>query len=83
MLAFFGNRNLVYAGFSLISGGGLRMGQVIGGTDARGDHPVGVPCTPQRRSITHSASTSPPHCSNHSGRPTHLLDNVQPIRELI
>ncbi|MBC7856663.1 MAG: DUF1501 domain-containing protein, partial [Pirellulaceae bacterium] len=35
------------AGFALLAGGGLRMGQVIGETDARGERHKGNPYTPQ------------------------------------
>jgi Protein of unknown function (DUF1501) len=81
-----GRGHWVYAGFSLVAGGGLKTGQVIGRTDARGDHPVGVPYTPQNLLATlyHCLGIDPattfPH---HSGRPMHLLDNHVPIRELI
>src|SRR5581483_9513464 len=33
------------SGFCLMAGGGLRMGQVIGATDARGENPKGQPYT--------------------------------------
>ncbi|OAI46687.1 hypothetical protein AYO44_10950 [Planctomycetaceae bacterium SCGC AG-212-F19] len=35
------------AGFALMASGGLRMGQVIGATDARAERPKGMPYTPQ------------------------------------
>jgi hypothetical protein len=35
------------AGFALLAGGGLRIGQVVGATDARGELPRGQPYTPQ------------------------------------
>jgi len=81
-----GRGHWTYAGFSLVSGGGLRMGQVVGRTDPRGDHPVGVPYTPQNllATIYHFLGIDPTTTfPNHSGRPMHLLDNHVPIRELI
>lgn len=81
-----GRGHWTYAGFSLISGGGLKMGQVIGRTDPRGERPVGVPYTPQNllatlyRTLGIDLATTLP---NHSGRPMYLLDDSEPIRELI
>lgn len=80
-----GRGHWTYAGFSLVSGGGLKMGQVVGRTDARGERPVGVPYTPQNllatlyRTLGIDLSTTLP---NHSGRPMYLLDDCEPIREL-
>src|SRR5581483_2516738 len=35
------------ANFVLFAGGGLKVGQVVGATDARGERPTGTPYTPQ------------------------------------
>jgi hypothetical protein len=81
-----GRGHWIHAGFSLVSGGGLKMGQVIGRTDARGDHPAGVPYTPQNLLATlyHCLGIDPATTfPNHSGRPMHLLDDHEPVRELI
>jgi hypothetical protein len=81
-----GRGHWTYAGFSLVSGGGLKMGQVIGRTDARGEHPAGVPYTPQNLLATlyHCLGVDPATTfPNHSGRPMPLLDNHEPVRELI
>jgi hypothetical protein len=81
-----GRGHWTQAGFSLIAGGGLRMGQVIGRTDKRGERPVGNPYTPQNLLATlyrhlgiDPATTTLP---DHSGRPVHLLDDSEPIKEL-
>ncbi len=81
-----GRGHWVNAGFSLISGGGMQMGQVIGRTDKLGERPVGNPYTPQHLLATlywalgiDLATTLP----DHSGRPVHLLDNCEPIKELL
>lgn len=81
-----GRGHWTQAGFSLIAGGGLRMGQVIGRTDSRGERPVGNPYTPQNllatlyRALGIDLSTTFP---NHSGRPMYLLDDCEPIKELL
>jgi hypothetical protein len=74
------------AGFGLYSGGGLRMGQVIGRTDRTGSASVGNPYTPQNMLATlyhvlgiDPATTFP----NHTGRPIHLLDDSECIKELL
>lgn len=74
------------AGFGLFAGGGLRMGQVVGRTDRIGGNIVGKPYTPQNMLATlyhhlgiDPASTLP----DHTGRPIHLLDDTEKIRELL
>ncbi|HMF17466.1 MAG TPA: DUF1501 domain-containing protein, partial [Gemmataceae bacterium] len=75
------------AGFSLIAGGGLRMGQVIGKTDPRAERPVGNPYTPQNvlATLYHvlgvdlKTTTLP----DRTGRPMHLLDDREPVKELL
>jgi uncharacterized protein (DUF1501 family) len=82
-----GRGHWVHAGFSLLSGGGLQMGQVVGRTDARAERPVGKPYTPQNLlatlyrflGIDLAATTLP----DHSGRPMYLLDDCEPIQELL
>jgi len=71
---------------SLISGGGFQMGQVIGRTDKLGERPVGNTYTPQNRLATlyralgiDPATTLP----DHTGRPRHLLDDGESIKELL
>ena len=73
-------------GFTLLAGGGLRTGQVIGETDRRGERSKGTPYTPQNVLATLQnvlgidATTTFP---DHSGRPQHLLDDREPIGELL
>jgi hypothetical protein len=73
-------------GFALVAGGGLRTGQVVGETDRRGERPKGTPYTPQHLLATlyrllgiDPATTFP----DHSGRPQYLLDDREPIDELL
>jgi hypothetical protein len=74
------------AGFVLLAGGGLKMGQVIGATDRRGERSTGRPFTPSRIIATlyrvlgiDSAMTLP----DHNGRPQYILDDREPIEELL
>lgn len=74
------------AGFTLFAGGGLRMGQVVGETDARAEQVLGRAYTPQNVLATvyrvlgiDPAQTFP----DFQGRPIHLLDDREPIRELL
>jgi hypothetical protein len=70
----------------LVSGAGMRTGQVIGSTNARGEHPRDKPLTPndlwasmfQHLGIDH-ANTS---FLDHSGRPMPILPHGTPIHEL-
>lgn len=70
----------------VMAGGGLRMGQVIGATNARGEHPVERPLTPADvlATIYHIVGIDH-HTSflDHSGRPVPLVDGGSPIKELI
>jgi uncharacterized protein (DUF1501 family) len=73
------------AGFALAAGGGWKMGQVIGETDAHAERAKGKPYTPQNLFATmyrllgiDPATTLP----DHQGRPMYLLDEREPIREL-
>jgi uncharacterized protein (DUF1501 family) len=80
-----GRGHWTQAGFSLLAGGGLQMGQVIGRTDTRAERPVGRPNTPQNllatiyRALGIDLATTLP---DYTGRPLYLLDDSQPIREL-
>jgi hypothetical protein len=73
-------------GFALVSGGGLRMGQVVGATDRHGEKPKGKAFTAQNLLATlyqalgiDPATTFP----DHLGRPQYLLDDREPIAELL
>jgi hypothetical protein len=74
------------AGCVLFAGGGLKMGQTIGATDRRGEQPTTRPIGPQNVLATlyrhlgiNPAATIP----DHRGRPMYVLDDQQPIAELI
>jgi uncharacterized protein (DUF1501 family) len=74
------------AGFALLAGGGLRMGQVVGESDARGERAVGKPYTPQNvlATIYQVLGIDPGEAFlDYQGRPVHLLDDRETIRELI
>jgi hypothetical protein len=71
---------------ALLAGGGLRMGQAVGSTSARGEQPRERPCTVSQVLATlyraigiDPAMTFP----NASGRPVHVLEDREPIRELV
>jgi hypothetical protein len=71
----------------LLSGGGLKMGQVVGSTNAKGEHPKDRPMTPNdlwatmfRHLGVDYANTS---FLDHRGRPMPMLPFGDPIAELI
>ncbi len=71
----------------LVSGGGLKVGQVVGSTNARGEHPKDRPLTPNDLWATmfHHLGIEPLQTSfpDHSGRPMPILPDGEPIRELL
>lgn len=71
----------------LFGGGGLKMGQTIGRSSARGEQVVDRPFDPQdvAATIYHHLGINSQSVSflDHSGRPLTLLDRGEPIRELI
>ncbi len=74
------------AGFVLFSGGGLKMGQVIGETDRRAERSLGKPYTPANvlATIYHVLGIDPTRTfPDHAGRPRCILDDREPIRELV
>jgi uncharacterized protein (DUF1501 family) len=74
------------AGFAIVAGGGLRMGQVVGETDARAERAKGNPYKPQNvlATIYHVLGIDPAKAfPDYQGRPVHLLDDREKIRELI
>jgi hypothetical protein len=74
------------AGFALFAGGGLQMGQVVGETDSRGERPKSRPLGAQDvlATLYHALGIDPAWTlSDFSGRPLRLLDDGQPIAELI
>jgi hypothetical protein len=74
------------AGAAVVAGGGFRVGQAIGETDAHGGRSLGVPYTPgnvmanlYRHLQIDPAQTIP----DHQGRPMHLLDDRRLVAELL
>jgi hypothetical protein len=70
----------------LVSGGGFRMGQVIGSTNTKGEMPKDRPMTPNDLWATvyrHLGIDFNHAFLDHSGRPVPILPFGEPIRELI
>ena len=70
---------------ALVAGGGLRMGQVIGATNAKAEYPVERPYSPQDLLATvyrHLGIDPSLTLVDHSGRPTRILETGEPIPEL-
>jgi hypothetical protein len=74
------------AGFLWVAGGGLKTGQVIGATDARGERAVGNPIRMQNVLATlyrvlgiDPAATLP----DYSGRPQYVLEDREPVSGLL
>lgn len=69
----------------LVSGGGMRTGQIIGATNAKGEEPIARPLTPNDLWATvyqHLGVDPNLTFPDHSGRPMSLLPFGEPIREL-
>ena len=65
-------------GVTVMAGGGLKTGQVVGDSDARGERPNGRPITPQMMIATlyQALGIDPSTTINdHAGRPQYLLDH--------
>ncbi|MDR3618963.1 MAG: DUF1501 domain-containing protein [Paludisphaera borealis] len=74
--------------FSVLMGcGSMRMGQVIGRSSERGEHVVDRPISPQDVAATvyHHLGVDARSVTfdDHGGRPTRLIENGEPIRELV
>ena len=71
---------------ALVAGGGLKMGQAIGATSARGEYPIDKKYqVPQLLSaIYHALGIDPAMTfADNSGRPMYILDERNPVTELI
>lgn len=71
---------------ALFSGGGLRMGQVVGATNSKAEFPTESPYTPSDMLATiyrHLGIDSQISFVDFAGRPTPILSEGSPIRELI
>src|SRR5262245_4930649 len=70
----------------LLSGGGLRTGQVVGATNSRGEFPAQRPCTPKDILATiyrHLGIDFKHSFTDPSGRPVPVLGECEPMAELI
>lgn len=70
---------------ALVSGGGLRMGQIVGATNARAEYPTEKPYTPQDllAVVYRHLKIDPNHPFNdYGGRPIAILQEGRPIPEL-
>ncbi|MBI2805355.1 MAG: DUF1501 domain-containing protein [Planctomycetes bacterium] len=71
---------------AMVAGGGLRMGQAIGASSARGEYPRDRRYTPSQvlstlyRAMGIDASMT---FANGSGRPMYILDDREPVAELL
>lgn len=71
---------------AMISGGGLRMGQVVGATNRNGEFPAERPLTPQDLLATiyrHLGVDPRAEYHDFTGRPIAILPEGEPIRELL
>ena len=71
---------------ALLSGGGLRMGQVVGATNRLGEHPTQSAYTPQdllAMIYRHLGINYKDAFPDYAGRPVHILNKARPIRELL
>jgi uncharacterized protein (DUF1501 family) len=74
------------AGAAVIAGGGFKMGQVVGATDAHGGRSKGNPCTPSNVLATlyqHLGIDTSITIPDHQKRPMHVLDDREVVRELV
>jgi hypothetical protein len=71
---------------ALVSGGGLRMGQVVGATTPRGEFPTAAPVTPQDLLATvyrHLGIDPRQNLIDSLGRPVPILAQGEPIQQLL
>ena len=71
---------------AMVAGGGLKMGQMVGASTAKGERPKDNPITvPQLMSTLYGAIGIDPSqtFANGSGRPMYVLDDRQPVKELL
>ncbi|MEZ6047678.1 MAG: DUF1501 domain-containing protein [Planctomycetaceae bacterium] len=71
---------------AFISGGGLKMGQVVGATNSKAEYPTEAPYTPQDLLATiyrHLGINWEHNLIDHSGRPVPILPSGRPIAELL
>ncbi|WP_254508318.1 DUF1501 domain-containing protein [Anatilimnocola floriformis] len=69
----------------LVSGGGLRMGKIVGATNTKGEYPVDTPLTPNdlwATMLKHLGINQNHNFIDHQGRPMPLLPYGAPIADL-
>jgi hypothetical protein len=74
------------AGFLWMAGGDLRTGQIIGATDGRGEKVTGRPIGLQNvlSTLYHVLGIDPAlTLRDHNGRPQYVLENREPLVELL
>ena len=72
--------------FCLLAGGGLKGGQIVGSTNAKGEVPKDRPLTPAdlHATIYHVLGVDPSvSFLNHAGRPVPAIDHGEVIQELV
>ena len=70
----------------MLAGGGLKMGQVVGATNRKGEQPAERALRPEDvlQTVYHVLGIDPRHeFPNESGRPMPVLNQGRPIAELI
>ena len=70
----------------MIAGGGMKMGQAIGSSSARGETPVDRRCSPSQvlSTIYRQMGIDPSRTFlDNTGRPRHILDDREIVRELV
>lgn len=70
----------------IVSGGGMRTGQIIGATNAKGEHPIARPLSPNDLWATvlrHLGIDPERTFPDHAGRPMPILPFGAPIAELL
>ena len=71
---------------AMVAGGGLKMGQVIGATNRKGESPAERPLRPEDviQTVYHVLGINPLHeFLNEAGRPMPVLNTGSPIAELV
>ena len=74
------------AGAAVLAGGGFRTGQTIGETDAHAGVALGTPYTPSNVLATlygHLGIDPATTIPDYNGRPLYVLDDREPVRELL
>ena len=68
-----------------LAGGGLRMGQIIGTSSSKAEHPTSAPISPHdlMATVFHVLGIDPKLTLNNNGRPVYAIEDGKAIRELI